>query len=188
MQEVADVLVRHQHAWRAAIVVAGISFVQRVQPLSGSPERQMQVQEGMGKPGHVGGDCLQILPVRHQTAEDGIGQRFAEIVDELFAVFMRKGADIDGKALRQRHHDLRRQRPLIVLDLIEVAGGDAEAIRERALVQALPIAQSANFQAGENLLAHCLLVTLQIAVAKNLQDRPIQPFPCVDCRYLSIQR
>ena len=114
----------------------------------------MQVEEGVGEPGHVRDDRLQVLAVGRDAAEDGVGERLAQAADDLVVVLLGEGTDVDRERLGQSHHDLGGQRALIVLDLVQVARRDAEALGERALVQAAGFPQQPDLGTDEDLLAH----------------------------------
>ena len=189
MQEVADFLVGHQHTGRAAAFLAvGIDFIERVKPLAGPPERDMKAKKGMREPRHVGRDRLQILPIWHQTAKDRIGERLPQVAQHLFGIVLGKRADIDRERLRQSEHHLRRQGALVVLDLVEIACRDPEALGELTLVEAAGITQMTDLRTGENFLTHKQLVTLQMKIANYLPDHAIDADHGRLCRYLSKDR
>ena len=166
MQEVAHLLVGLQHADRPILAVARKDIVDHVEPFTRPAECRVQVEKGAREPRRVGDHRLQVLPVGRQAAEDRVGHGLAQIADDFLGVLLRERRHVDREGLRQRQHDRRGQRTLVVLDLVEVARRNAEALGEGQLVELRGFTQMADLRAGKQLLAHTGVVTLQTEIAK----------------------
>ena len=123
VEKVAHLLVgKHGGGIRAAPRLAGADgLVEDLQPFVGAPEGEMELQEGMREPGRIAGDGFQVLNVRHQPREDGVGQRLAQVAHQALGVILREMAEIDGKGLSEANEDGRREGALVVLDLVQIA-------------------------------------------------------------------
>ena len=129
-------------------------FVERVDALSHASIGEVHREKGVGEPGHVGHDGLQILAVGDKPGENGVGERLAHVADEFLRILVREHPDVHREALRESHHDLRGQRSLIVLDLVQIARRNAQPFGERALIEAMAVTQPADLRTSKNLLTH----------------------------------
>lgn len=105
----------------------------------------------MGEPRRILGDELQLLQARRIGLEQGIAQRLRQRREKPVAFAGRKLGDVDLELLRECQQYRRRYGTLIVLDLVEIARGDADALGELPLGQSLAIPQIPNLAADIKL-------------------------------------
>ncbi len=117
----------------------------------------MEPQEGAGEGRAVGGDALQLLQARRGVGEQRIGRGLAQIGDEAVDVVGGEGGEIHPEGLAERDEDAGRHRTLVVLDLVEIGDGEAEALGEGRLGQPRLLAQAAQRGSDEDLARHQLL-------------------------------
>ena len=119
----------------------------------------IETLQGMGDAGAEFGQVAQLLFRQIELAEQGVGENLVEFGEKAILVGGREVAQVEIVGFRQPQQNLRRDRALIALDQIDVARGDAEALRDLGLRQAELLPDAAEARADEQLLArigcHC---------------------------------
>ena len=85
--------------------------------------------------------------------EEGIAEDLLQVGGEARRAVVGERRDVDAEDLGQLDEQVRRQRPLVVLDEIEVAAGDVELAGQIRLTDALAAAEGPDFGA-ESEVAH----------------------------------
>ena len=78
--------------------------------------------------------------------EHGIGEGLRQIGNEARVLVGRERMHVHVEELRHANEKVRRQRPAVVLDEVQIAGRDRELLCELDLVEALATAQRANLR------------------------------------------
>ena len=174
VEEVAHLLVRRR-------LGEGCGAAERVveggELLGIAPVCLMRGDQRMGEAGRVLGDELQLLKVGAEGFEQRVGKRLRQGGKQTVALAGREVGDVDAERLGQRQENGGRDRALVVLDLVQIAGRDADALGEAGLRQAVGLAQVADLAADEQLrVSH--FATLSFAIMRNLlyAPPPVQAF------------
>ncbi len=121
------------------------------------PFRLLPFRQALGQdPGRAPGPLIGVIQVEHRAGDDGrltdlvphVGRRQAQALEQRIAEHLEEVGDqalvlgagerfqIEVELLRDAQEDLRAERALVVLDEVEIAGGDAETLRHLRLAQA----------------------------------------------------
>src|SRR5690606_11501334 len=104
-------------------------------------------------------------------------QRLRKRRQQAVALAGREGGDVDAEGLCQRQKHRRRHRALVVLDLVEIAGRDADALGEARLRQPVGLAQLADLAADEQLrVSHFAILPFAIMRSLLYAPPPVQAF------------
>ena len=114
----------------------------------GLPVGPVQVQEGPCKGRCIRCGKAQVGDRRRSGRENRIGQRLAHVSDKALAFANGEFGHVQSELLRQRQNHGGRNRPMIVLHLVEVGKGNRELIGKDLLRQAQPPANLAQLDAG----------------------------------------
>ena len=122
---------------------------ERVGPLVRLAGPAVQLEDGLGHPRHVAGELAHLGQRRRRTL---LGERGAQLGDEPRLVVLGEELHVEpeDRVELQQHRD--GQRPLVLLDLVEVARAEVERPGECRLRQPALLAQAAQADAHERLL------------------------------------
>lgn len=146
VEEVAHFLVGRRLDRRAG---AAQAVVEAGKLLGIAPVGLMRGDQRVGEGRRVVRDQLQVLKAWPERLEQRIGQRFRERRQQPLALARGEVGDVDAEGFRQRQQHGGRDRALVVLDLVEIAGRDADAFGEGGLRQPVGVAQLADLAADE---------------------------------------
>ncbi len=90
----------------------------------------------IGDARRVLGHLVDLMAGNGQIAEDLVGEHLGEIAGAGRLAVGREGADVDVEGLGQAQQELGGERPLVALEVIEVAGRDAEILGHPGLGEA----------------------------------------------------
>jgi hypothetical protein len=96
-----------------------------------------------------GGTLRELAHVRRRDGvllEQRVGEHFLQVVREPRVRVVRERGQVDVKNLRELDQQMRRQRTLIVLDEVEIAGRDLQPLRELRLRELLFAPEGAHFR------------------------------------------
>jgi len=105
----------------------------------------------MRQPRRVLGDELQFLQARRIGLEQGVTQRLRQRRQKPIVLTRRKFSNVDAELFRQRQQHRGRDRPLVVLDLVEIAGGNADLVGKLGLRGMARLADFAHLAPDEKL-------------------------------------
>lgn len=144
MEEVAHLLV-----WSGARegLVAGEAVVQHGELLAHLAVGMMQAHHGMGEIGGALAYRLEVLQARPVSGKDRIGEDLAEGRDEPVVVVDGDLRKIEPELFRKAEQNRRGNGPLVVLQLVHVAGRQPQPLGEIALGQLCGGAQGADLAA-----------------------------------------
>ena len=130
--------------------------------------RPVQQEQPAGElRGRLRGD-LEFGQINPAAAEQGIGQGFPEVLDPTQLFALPEMVDADPQHVAQPLEDGGRQRPLVALDLVQVAGRKAHRLAKRRLAHPGAFPQPAQLRAGKQLrLAGAALQNSQFALHRS---------------------
>ena len=149
---------------------------QRFQALGGFGIAAVQRQHGARQRGHLRGNFPQL------GQGDGLGrvcQRFAQGGDQARLVVFGELLHVHAQRLADFEQHGHGERALVLLDLVQVAGRDAQRVRQGCLRQAALGAQTAQLQAHEGFFHGPDDAPCGAAEIRNIRKRPgifTQPF------------
>ena len=111
--------------------------------------RAVEAHQGLGDPRRVLGHLADLVARDGEVAEHRVGEDLGQILHAAGVGLAGEAADIDVVGLRQTQEDLRGQRPLVALEMVEIARGDAEILGHPRLGQAEVAAHPAQARAEE---------------------------------------
>ncbi len=100
-----------------------------------------QPDHGVGDARGVLGDLVDLVARDGQVAEHRIGKDLGQIAGVGGVGVGREAADVDVESLRQAQQELGGERPLVALEMVQVAGRDAEILGHARLGEAKLAAQ-----------------------------------------------
>ena len=109
-------------------VFAAKRFVQRGEAFVGLAIGAVQVEEGAGQRGRVGGGEAQVGQGGRGGGEDGVCQRLAHVGDEAFGFAHGQFGDVEAEFLCQGQHHRRRDGAVVVFHLVEIGERDAQLV------------------------------------------------------------
>ncbi len=148
MEEVAHLV---PGARLAARVLAPERLVETRQPLMGLAIGAVQLQKGARQRRCVRGGKPQIGQRWRLVAEDPICQRLAHVRHQPLGIAGAQFRHVKAEFLRQRQHHRRRERPVVVLHLVEIGQRHAQLGGEFLLRQPEPLARFAELGPGIEL-------------------------------------
>ena len=184
---VAHLLVGHGRRRLAALARALVApgRGERIKAFERLAVAPVQADEGARHGGHAGGQ-LADLGQRHlllpRAARRLVGQHLVQTGDQARLLVVGKALHVHaqrGADLEQHRH---RQRALVLLDLVQVAGRQAQRARQRHLREAALLAQAAQLHAHEGL-AHGVVSGLfaNFAICGFFLRKP-SPIQCLHWR------
>ena len=147
-----------RHRDRAAAAAVGVAVLGRRRQLGGGQAvAPVQVDHGSGERG-MGADDVRELGLVHVDAEVAIHRDLSKFGDQSGVVVGREERGVDAEHLGDAKQHRDGQRAHVVLDLVEVARGDVEHLRQRGLAEA-PFASKLAYPRSDEGLGHVRSIT-----------------------------
>ena len=134
----------------------------------------IEIDDGAAGLGRVGDEPANLVGIDLGGAETGIGEDLAQRGGEAPLGIVGQFLQIDAEGLAELQQQRHRHRPLVMLDEVEIAGADAEALGHLLLRQPALLPQAADLGPEERLAdrhltrrTHCYRFTKQAVRLAN---------------------
>ena len=155
LDEVGDLLGGHARGVHAGQVAApGDLDGEVVGRLPGLAERVVELEDPAGRGGGVGGQVAHLGGGHVLVLEDRVAEELHEVGDGPGVLLGRQRLQVELEDLGDLDEERRRHGAPVVLDEVEVRGGDAEPVGELHLAHALLPAQRPDLGPEHRLFAH----------------------------------
>ena len=120
--------------------------------------------------------AAQLAQGQRRPGEERVGQRLAQVGDQPAVLVLQEGGQFQLEGGGDPHQHRQGQRALVVLQLVEIAGGKLQRLGQRRLGQAALLAQAAKLVAQEQFPLHTCKIpparrSWESAVLRNLSKR-----------------
>ena len=146
VEEVAHLLVGRRLGRAAGAPQGG---VEACEPLAAAAVGLVAGDQRVRQPRRVLGDELQFLQARRVGLEQRVRQRLRQRREQPVVLADRELRDVEPELVGERQQHRCGDRALVVLDLVQIAGGNADALGELALRRAARQPEIADLAADE---------------------------------------
>ena len=155
LEQVAHLVLRKAGALhQMQLLAVGHPLRQRLQVVARAAEATVERHHRLPQSRGHRRQFAEILVLDVGAVEQRIGEHLAQPRHQPAFLVLGEGLQVDAELVTQLQQQRHRDRALVVLDQVQIAGGDAQLLRHLGLGQAVVAAQAADLRTQHRLLFH----------------------------------